>query len=659
MFVNYKNVDLESNLKGLWKVEDIKKVVRRFNLDLQQEPAYSNMILNHMLSRFPHHRQSLIDEVIAFLDDPSLNTPGSGNYLSLLEHLVLTQTNLAGQTEYLRAIFQAIKLGLVSNEEIRLIIRTLPELKMDTESSESLRTADPGVLARYYRRLWYAIEGCSVLNFKDLGEETMNTWLCEILAAPPKKGLLLLAKKIVKATYDSDSQGCPWIPDLILQWMSLEKDSRDGIDFSMAKFNAGYVSELLRTFNPNLASKYLVRVTEILASLEVDDLSRPLALEAWQDCLYNMPEDFVSFIISSELLFDTKPLDRKFSHGGLPNGATSRLEKHHRVLLRIWTLRCLSRPFAKIRLKEQTYPAIFRLFGSYNAITRKFHSGHANFVTNLTNGLQDLKLPYNNVLMLGIGIYTRRRVCARARPLFRELETGKTSLSDIFADLDTFSLTWVHFFPSFSRKVRKTDVTTKSFIHSAIRIVKYSAPDSLALLRILRLHVPLQIALAKSWIKLDPAAMALVPYNYYSSLASYFPDPRACLELINCLAVALACSKALTPGQSFRRVKWLYHFLCRYNAPVEPTFVRALYHCGVVRYRQAGIGVTPARRRYIMGIVKKVEGPEAVRALMEQDFSPGAIPAAGRNGDAGREYNGRVRVGRRRGGGGGGRRGRR
>lgn len=632
--VNKTALDLEITLKRHWKVEYIKKVIQDFRLDLQREPAYSHMIFSHMLSRCFRHREPVFEQVIAFLDDSSLNTPGASNYLAVVEHLALHKPDRASRDKYLQAIYRAVELGLVPTEEIGLIIRALPNIKMGTET---LRTGDPGDLAHCYRGLWNAIQSCSVLHFKDLGEEIMNSWLDELAATPPNRHILLLAKDIVSAIHDSGSKDCPWIPGFILQWMSLPSNSpptdsppdcppTDYLAFSLcdhrrAKDNANYVSNLLRPFNADLASKYIIQVTETLAFSFEADQSRRLVMQAWRECLAYMPN--ATSLVSSRVWLDVQPFETQHCDDGLPDNAVSSFAKHHRILLRIWLLKSLNRPFSKVHLKE-TDPALYRLLTHFDAVTRRFRSGHGNLLTNLTNSLQELDLPFNNILVMAIFLTTREKTPLPAQTIFQQLETGKTTLMDVFADVETFEATKPYFFPTFSWKVRKTDVTSPSFIEKATRLARTDIKNALAILRILRLHVPLQIALSRSWMKLDPAEKALVPYAEYNGLSSYYPDPRACLELINCLAISIACSNKLSPNQSFRMLCFLYRFLLKHGAPIEPTFVRALYHSGVVRFRQAGRSVPPAQRWYILNIVRKVEGKKAVRELLNEELNPGA-----------------------------------
>jgi hypothetical protein len=589
-------------LKNCWTVEDIKGLISRFQLDLRREPAYSQMIFSRMLSQSVYSKHPDVGELFTFLDDPSLNTQDSGNYLSLVEHLMLNETSAHMRVQFLRMINRALELGLISSGEIGLIVRALPDIRLHGTTNREY----PGDLARCYREMWEALRACSVLRPKDLREDVLEPWLDHLTLSQPHRGILLLAKDIIVATYDSDSPACRWIPGLILQRISLSINSvSDESSLSLQKYNVDYLYDILSPLSADLAVGYIIQVSEMLAFSMQGDAYQLSMLSAWRDCLSRIP-NAISLVHSSAW---TVASVSAVSH-------MSGFSTRHRVLLRLWVLKCLRDSLhegpAWKQYPKATDSIIFSLLNQFDSLTSG--RNEAVFLTNLIEGLQDLNLPYIGILMMAIDIKTKQKTSRSAKRILEQLETSQTTLADVAICLNSYNATKQHFFPTFESMVRRIDITTSDFVENSIRLAEGGGKGSADLLRLLRAHTPLKTALAMSWqsSSTDPTLESFVPYQS-RDVSTRYPDPQICLQLIHLLAIVFSSSTKLTPPRAYRTVHWLYVFLRRHNAPVKPSMIRALYHCGVVRYRREGRPVSQKKYQYILGLIRRFEGPEVVK----------------------------------------------
>lgn len=604
---------LEEELRKYWKVDDIRKIVCEFDLDLKHDPAYSQMIFGNMLSHTQRQEESVL-ELIAFLDDPTLNARHAGNYLSVVEYLVANETSASSRDDLLRAIYRALELGLIPTEEISLIIEGLSDIRV---GSGTLRSEGPDELARCYRSLWDALRSCNVLRIEDLEPKIFQSWLDELAQTELHEEVLLLARDILVSTHPSPSQDCSWVPCFISQWMSLPTvSSQDEPGFDRKKYNNDYVQSLLECFSPYLTSRYIIEVTEHLASTLKQKIQRHMVFKAWRACLNSVgnPEA----LLSSRAWLSLKSTKSKMGTSDGPKYEEPGLQSHQEILIRLWILKSLGRStplYTSWDLPQSVAMVVSELLTRFSKATKDWED--RNILENLLKGLKELDVPSNNVMMMVIAVRTKKQPKDLTRLALKQLEASEQTITDLFANRRSYQATHRFFCSSFEKMVRKIDVTSTSFIDQCLSIAKsgnsdYNTDYSI-IFRILRSHTPLKIALSQSWgppPDLDSAGTALA-----LARDSEHPDPHACLELIHLLAITFATSKNLSPRQAYRAVHWLYVFLMSHDAPIKPPIVRAMYHCGVTRYQQAGVHVSSVRYQFILDLVRDAEDPEVYMAL--------------------------------------------
>lgn len=577
-----------------WGIEDARGFAHRLTIDLQREPQYSRQIFDNLLLR----SATDLTQAIRFLDDPFLNTRGSGNYLAAVELFVRNKAKRASRTAVLNAVTRALELGLVPTGELCLIVKALPKIKV--ERNKSLGGWDPKALLKHYRAMWKAIGRCNILGYRDLEKTLVDTWIQELLSTRNFR----FAEEIVIATHDASSD-VQWPSALIMAWLKAV-DSLDTMVLSSCP------DKILSLLDADCAAKCIVGVTELLASSTLESQDRIQLLERWRDCLHRVSN--VAAIAKAHTWLDL-PLAYTENPGREPTLSHLGLSVQHQIIVRLWALRSLCRalgPMYNQDLRETDMPIYLLL--NLHEMTVQHTKG--SFLADLMHGVQSLNLPCNNLLQLAVDLKLRKLTTKAARRTLEQLEMSKTSLADVWTNPAAYNGIRFLFFGTFERMLRRLDLTSAASVEECLRLARVGDSKSVwSLLRLLGNHTPFKLCLHKAWAPLPhPDEKALVRYHP-SPRDSECPDPYAAVDLIHQLAVAFSCCQHLTPSRSFHLIHWLYDYLRKHGGPVYPSLVRAMYHAGVVRYRREGRRVSPTQYEYIMWIMRKFEGREVVKEI--------------------------------------------
>lgn len=627
----------------------IKLILDRLNINLQHEPAYSRKIFNQLLSK--SIRLGFVDNALfLFLHDLTLNIRGAGNYAAAIEHLACHDARRGARKKCLRAVAKGLELGLIPPDELRAILKILPRIQTVTGVQ---RDPDSGYATRCYRNLWEAIGRCDVYSHKDLDAETVGVWLGVL----DQRGLpedLELVREIILTTRGADSGVCSWAPTLVMEYL-------DSYIRTNTESCLGLVIGLLNRFTADAALNCIICVTEDLVSLERCD-QRTLRLEKWQDCLLRF--QVTTSLASSPVWLDIYQHEVTRLNSAMPEAA--KFTPTERVILRLWILRILSHSLSEIprwkRRPRLTDLTIINLLNHYESLMRD-----EDFLTSFMTGIHDLKLPSNGLLLLAVDMRNNRKNMTKpTRKLLEHLECSRVSFADLFADIHAYNSAKWHFFSKFEKMVKSVDVTHPAFIDYSLQLAKTGDSKSVwTLIRFLRSHTPLKIALSRSWHKdtdtvspggsevqvmaeepdpsissskcsfspqdgseveaeelnssiplPDSSSSSSSSQKRQSSTSTPNPIPHVALELIHILAIAIASSPHLTPSRTYHLIHWLYVFLVSHNAPVNPALVRAMYHAGVVRYQREGKRVAPTRYLYIIELVRRFEEPGVAEELL-------------------------------------------
>lgn len=586
-------------MESHWRVAEIKNFVNLLGINVPLKPARSRKIFRCLLSH-SLHTKAAVTEAVKFLDDLSLNVRGVRNYVTAVEHLIAQNADPDIWSAFFGAVNRALSLGLVSSNSICAILSSVSRAR---DGGNTCAVQDPSVLVGYYREMWEAIGRCDIYNHKHLRRFVIETWLGALLKIGPHEDALSLAKHIIMASHGRHSRRRYWVPKFIIQWLVLSTKSD-------AKASSDYVNNILSRFSRRCVTQHVVCVTESL----VLSKDKPALLERWRECLFKFRH--IPTLVQSKAWYELKPCCDPMSKSIL-TGYTSGFPKPHQIILRLWVLRNLSMALAKGQYwKWQVADlAISYLLDYYYYMTRNRDTDH--FLTLLMEGIHELGIPPSGLLMAAVDLKTSQTMVKATRKYLQLLESSEVTFTDLFIDVHAFNATRFYFFPVYEKLVNQVDITSPSFIEQSLLFASTGDSTSIwILLRILRSHTPLKIAIPLAWHRIpDPSEMALVRWCPEFKTQGC-PDPHASLEVINTLAIAFSCSAKISPRRAYKFVHWLYVFLKQHHAPVKPSLVRALYNAGVLKYRRAGVNVAPGRYDYIMGIVKEFEDPGVVRLIM-------------------------------------------
>ncbi|KAJ5669711.1 hypothetical protein N7462_010781 [Penicillium macrosclerotiorum] len=575
-----------------WSIEDVRDFARRLRIDLQREPTYSRQIFEKLIKR----STTDLRQAIKFLDDPFLNTRGSGNYIAAVKMFIRTKAKRSNRVHVLNSVVKALELGLVPSDELCLIVRAIPNILV--ERNKTLGNWDQKALLKHYRAMWKAIGRCNILGFRDLDKGVVSSWITQLLNVRSFR----FAEEIIVATHDANSD-VHWPTTLIMAQLKTLNE----IDASTA---LPYPYQMLSQLNEDCAARSIVDVTETLALSMPKGHARDQLLERWRECLLRVSN--ISAIASSQVWLDL-PLAYTDSVKVVRSPLITPVQRH--IILRLWILRSLSRALGPMynQNSRPTDQPIYMLLSLFETATQ-YTDG--SFLSDLMGAIQSLNLPHNSLLLLAVDLKIRKLTTRATRRTLERLETSATTLTDVWADPVAYKGIQSFFYGTFEQMFRRLDLTSPESVAECLHLARSGDSKSVwSVLRLLRNHTPFKLCLNKAWVPLPhPGEKALVRYHPGPRDAQS-PDPYVAVEFIHQLAVAFSCCQQLTPSRSFHLIHWLYDYLRRHGGPVYPSLVQAMYHAGVVRYRREGRRISPTQYEYILWIVSKFEGPDVANQL--------------------------------------------
>ncbi|KAI9376586.1 hypothetical protein BJX61DRAFT_530745 [Aspergillus egyptiacus] len=561
---------------------DLKLALRTLNIDLRQEPRYSRLILDHLVSQV-FQKEDTIRELVSFLEDPHLNVPGASNFHGAVKYCISRGTQLDTRHFLFGALIRALELGTVSSKEISAIIKDLA--RMAAASQDKKR------LTHLYRLMWDAICRCDIYGPQDVDEATYDIWLT-ILKEMGTAIDYFLAKDLLSAAGLSLSVKSAWAQEFVTQWLEGRSSTR---------LNAQHIVLFLRPFDVDSISNVVISTTEALISSEKSRL-----LNRWAQCLAKLPN--ASAIASSSMWTDIP---------ALPSASSNQTphSPRHLIIQRLWLLYTMSSSLSAGFIGRR-HPTTVSLYRLYESVRQGDITG---LWDDLTEGIHELKLPWTDYQLLIDDLRTKGvSNNAPQRNITGHSHSTSLSFAEVFSDVHRYDALRPIFFSNVDRLIRQINVTSPAFREHALHVAR--AGDSLqvwTLVRLLRSHTPLKIALARSW-----PGSAVAQVDPAKRISTNTPHPQEALELIHSLATAFACSEQLSPRRAFKLVRWLFVYLLKHSAPVRPEIARAMYHAGVVRFRKSGKRVAMAQYRYIWAIVLETEDPDTVHGILGRTVSP-------------------------------------
>ncbi|KAJ5387855.1 hypothetical protein N7509_010396 [Penicillium cosmopolitanum] len=487
--------------QGDWNIEDARDIIRQLHIDLQREPEFSRQIFDQIIQHSPVD----LAQAVAFLEDPFLNTYGSGNYLAAVELFARSKKKRSSRIAILNTVSRGLELGLVPTSELCSIIQTLPKILI--ERNKTLDAWDQKALLKHHRALWKAIGKCNILGYHDLDKQVTSVWLQELL----RIGSFRFAEEVIIATHDKSSDKS-WPSTLVLKHL----EYMDGIDETASLQRVG---RFLDHLDADTSAKCIIGVTEHLASIASDNETRYELLGRWRDCLLQISA--TSAIAKSQTWLDM-PL--AYMGIAIDHSTSSNLPIHSQIVLRLWVLRTLSRTLAPMynQSSRVTDLPICQLLNLYEMVMQKTDE---SYLSSFMQGIHELDLPYNSLLLLAVDLKLRKLTSKATRQTLQRLEIAQTSLSDIWTDPSVYRGIRGLFHETFEQMFRKMDITSPESVAECLHLARVGdSKDVWSLLRLLNNHTPLKLCLHKAWVP--------IPHPDEKALVRYHPGPRTAKALI-------------------------------------------------------------------------------------------------------------------------------
>ena len=579
---------LNQGLKLCQNVEDVKNLLNRHSIQLQQVPDVSIAIFGYVLgSRWT------AEDVAAFISEPDLNPTGTTNHVRLVRRVTDPLRDSPYRTvahwETLRlGIGRAARLGLVDPESVREIIEAIPKVRAHSQGTGRLRPA--GETIRDTSALLESFTQSSIYQLKDLGDAFIQNLSENVAQTGPSTSAmeLLLRLREVQATEPVTA-----FAHVIERWLS-RPDQRQSIFL---------LRDAMLILPTQILLPVISRVTENVM-LKRNTTTNALGSRQWQQVLHT--------------LYNGK---RSGHHGEnfsdpklLQIGLTDHLTAQQQFLVLAWVIHSLHylRGFSRSQVNS------FRLDKAFREAFRQTPDQLTNDVlATVVSTLQTINVPDQALFLRHLSLLTKYNLV-----LYSGIRSPKEDVDGLLqrelhqlADDTFYTNAKMNFNDALVEACHSTNASIASFANTAYDIIKNDRMDFKVLTRALKHNRDLHFALSQSRRPPDAARAASIQHiTPPDTLNESSLTPRTALSIINTIALAFAKSDAITPRSALQKVYWCYIFLHRYGAPIEAPISRALWHAGVIRYGSDRVSKT--QLLWIMRIVRKVEGKETARALL-------------------------------------------
>jgi len=570
-------------------LKDIKNLIQELGLDLQQAPKLSRLAFKSLLGNNTSH-----ECLIQFLEDPMLNAIAARNFLEYVRHLKgrpIKHSKLADSHQFIK---QAVALGLVSEDEIMLVLK---DVKKDSVSCEL-----GGALSRsngvgFVRAIWDGLQQSSVFSVERLDGRTLGS-IVSLLNLANKEDRSLALSIVAAATHAQLAHMCTRISYSLLSWCRYgkvpEASIRQRSEFNGQKLHhwrmtVPGLTEYIDSLPEHVVRPSLVTATMILFSKQQESDGDGGMIRTWMHSLSRSAQ-FRSHVLGSPVW---ETVERRLARSMHTNNITTYLEVFSdfdqcKFIIRNWV-------YDLVQPESGLEPAKV-----YSAVMRSFYE---------LCGTRGLAPCYNNLILA----------------LYHENQLNERILHDSL---------WL------LRKLSRPDIIMRIFellqscnipVKAAIvgaEVQQYSGIDPGVALRIFELHQALSLEgcvdLAIALIN-DPLSHVDITFRLLerhrpttnNRLKSTRPSFEARSHLLHEMATAFAHASHLNPSIAFRKVRLCYTHLRRDRLTLRPALVRALTHAGIVRRLQAGESVGTERVRWILSMVREIEGEEVEKVVDE------------------------------------------
>ncbi|KAI9701949.1 MAG: hypothetical protein M1836_001293 [Candelina mexicana] len=580
---------LKDRLRSVSDADEIRHVFMDLKINIRRTPLYSSFMLKTLLSR-----QVKKDAVANYLTDPALNTSEVWN----LERVILHYAQKGPDDESWRGLMQTIKKtlahGTVSDYEIRSILRGVPDVVVKFRTDVS-NHADQCL--SFYQTIWEAIQSSHVSSPQDLDARTLDLMLFQLSRIPSSAQNYLMAIDIIKSASPSQlhhmTEG---ISSYLVGWAHGWRDMEMVVQDHSADFVCiPYMPKFIHVLPLSVARSTIpVALRRILASKKSGTHPEPQSktLHPWIATIALAERQRKQLLTNTDWQAVELKLNMRNNKRRIAQYLSNFDAKGKSgFFFRHWVPRVLDRT---ARSKESTYSLKQRRFQEL-CEGSPIDDSYCNIIL----AHYQLDLPYHRILkkllaflsnfctksakLRTLTLLTRFRVI-RAKP------KGKNAIPDIRG--------WGSFM---LLRFSKADPYLY-FDHDTDLASPLSASDAELAGRVLQFLRPLP----------SPVSPASNVYDQDLAIAAM---PK--IDFIHKLALFFAHSAHVSARLAFRHVYRCYAYLKHRQATLKPELSRALVHAGIIRYLWAEQWVSTTKLRWVLGLVRALEGDEVADQIDE------------------------------------------
>ncbi len=567
-------------LRGCETLQDIGRLPKMPDIDMERVLQYSKLAFEHLM--LINSNQTTL---IAFLEDPVLNTAAAINLLTYVTHLKQYHKRASGWAGLCQYVRKAVRLGLLSDRDIRRVIRTSrAQIKGGTGTRTSM-----SMDAVLIKSIWDGLRESSVFSVEaihgttlrlmvdKLGRETCREESCALVAS-----IAAAATQAQLATMNRS------VGSFLLAWVeSWEFEGPDGKEphqqYGVVPGLARFIDDLPQQLVCSSLTTATLSLLGLKKDREVEHASVISCFRLWMNSLCQSTH-FKQSVLGSRA-WDV--IENWF----ITPKCSGYLSIYLQTLDDIDQCNFIIRHYAQHHL--QVYKSL-NLDDVHSAIVETFNERVA---------AQSSMQCYSN-LIFALYIH-RQRYNLALHLMFRILrETGRSdTVIQIIEHLTALQIP----LPAgmLGEETRRYCLTSTRV---ALRIFELDWH--------LQLDVCLELALALINDPLSHPDTALRFLEHHRKAAQVRPErghpyPVARTRLLHEMATAFAHASHLSPRQAFRKVYRCYVFLSRDGFLIQAQLIRAFVHAGIVRNLQAGEPASSAIIEWILRKVRQVEGEEA------------------------------------------------
>ncbi len=580
----------KERLHAVKKLEELKQLWAEPRIADQNPSVLSRMAFEHVCER------GLFHEALDFLKDSELNVPEALNLSSLV---IRSSVSGLDRTRYRNAIHligEALTLGIVSDSEVRTIVGGLPLL---VEACFPEKSEQNAALAQAYENILDSLSLSEVRPLKTVDPSVLHLLVERCLALPDYALPPPLRMRIVTLFWPLEKiRVDAGIDDYLASWAR-----RLGFDMPLLSpltgkvFSADDLVGILNKLSPGIARSFVVSATMIIMNWNPPKAENKalcnITLNCWLTCLQRSvhgsknTSDGRSLITdvyaTLAAMVDSKTIAMHLSE--LPTTTAAA------IILKHWLWQHMERQPWRIAGSDLTSDGLKATLQTFKDNFRHAIKGR---------GL----MPFIHIMLACI------QCRVYAKPVQQEL------FQVICKMYGPYSLLCL------VRKLRNRRV----FIYPEVLaplLQEFCLEDPITAWRLF-LRVPalrlsycskLPIALARGALTYPEKILKLLERRDGWTEAQQAQGAEFQIHLLHALALEFAYQQKHSAQLAFKNVYRCYMELRSRKAQLRPLLSRAIVHAGVTRCMLSGHWLSTIKFRWIVKIVRQIEGDQVANEL--------------------------------------------